>query len=843
MGTRAAHGEQRRQQRQGAWRHKGQGGARAQGERGPGVGHAPARPGLNAYGGPVAAVAAVAPLPHGQLQGIQLAPGAGYPPLLAQAQISTLSGLAPLSRESQVTGQVAVPPGPLPSRASAAVPQGGNAPAASIASIEEMIERDVARMQPRRNRLRQCIEDAVAASEALEGCSVEVVGSTSWGGDVPQSDLDLVLLTPDQTAEGRRAVELLECLRQRLELKEEKERPWKRLELLEAPRVPILRLHDAQGLSCEISVDQHTSIRHRGLLREIVSGRPEACSLVRLIKLWLRRRGLPVAAEGGLPSLAWAVTALRLAEEQPPGTSVENLLVYYFSKMQQLGEMSLAVRQLPQTAQFIWKPRGPGAWSEEWMQLLLVDDPTCPVPPQAGMDGFHQAASTQSLTPPSIPAALAALYIAELRLAWKAIRESKWDELWRGAPPEVRMALPSAIDLKGGKAPLHILLKNGVVVVGQLQEVHRCPSVQQEALHRRDQSSELLLQPCGLEKDGGDSGSMTMVKSREGAMLSCQPCHWVCALPTWNTKVVPGDGLARLSEVTQLVEAPVNPLAMGAAMQKGGWYIAAALPAGRGLARTFFQPVAIPVWPVWPANMEVPSGHGGNYLAVSCGNGLRGRWQNNRGGGPWPGMSDLELLHSGQQQSKSGGKGKGFGAKSAGKGHFRSDGVMAARATATDKAHSDDSTRASDSDVESQRDDPGLQKRPPGALPPGAVDRSSSSGDQGLAGPSESPCPPAAAGTDDANAAVGNTYSDAGSNDGCGSDEHSGSSASAVASAAAGAEALSWPPPLRTPRVAPLALVAGRQPACELPRDRGHSQWGGVLALNLDAPRRPVRPS
>jgi len=315
----------------------------------------------------------------------------------------------------------------------------------------------------------------------------------------------------------------------------------------------------------------------------------------------------------------------------------------FFTKMQDLGDNSLAVRQLPDgSAQFSWQPHGGQTpWSKEWMQLLWVDDPA-PQPSIAVTDSgspqtsakkqqqpqqqqhqqhqHQQLVQRHGLTPLSIPTALAALYIAELRIALKAIREGRWDELWRPILPEARVALPSTINLKSRQAhALHVILKDGIVVVGQLQEVRRCPSVQQDALHRRDQSSELELMPCRLAKDSA-TDSTTVARLVEGTPLRVQPCHWVCALPSWTTKVLPGDGLNRLSEVLKVIEgdtsAAENPLAAAVTLPKN--LICMGLPPGA--SRPFhgkgFHPVAIPIClPVWPCALtEMPVGSGGMFL-------------------------------------------------------------------------------------------------------------------------------------------------------------------------------------------------------------------------------------
>ncbi|CAE8627409.1 unnamed protein product, partial [Polarella glacialis] len=77
----------------------------------------------------------------------------------------------------------------------------------AVAAVVELIERKVEELRPRRELLQRCIEEALASAQGpegsrLAGCIVEVVGSTSWGGEVPQSDLDMVLVSPSKKVEG-----------------------------------------------------------------------------------------------------------------------------------------------------------------------------------------------------------------------------------------------------------------------------------------------------------------------------------------------------------------------------------------------------------------------------------------------------------------------------------------------------------------------------------------------------------------------------------------------------------------------------------------------------------------
>ncbi|CAJ1348664.1 unnamed protein product [Effrenium voratum] len=256
----------------------------------------------------------------------------------------------------------------------------GDAVTQTVAAIAALVDKKVDAMRPQREQLKRCIEaclEACLSGDVLEGSIVEVVGSTAWGGEVPQSDLDLVLVTPSSSSTPSQALVLLQALVAKLESQSKAERHWSRLELVEARKVPVLRLHDRAGLSCDVVVDQLHALDHRKLLAEALEGRPEVKSFIRLVKYWLRQRGLPVGSEGGLPSFAWAYTALQFAMQRPKNASVQDLLFHFFKQMNLLSSMSLLLQQKENGVTVAWKSRkDPAPWSQEWIELLVVDDPT-----------------------------------------------------------------------------------------------------------------------------------------------------------------------------------------------------------------------------------------------------------------------------------------------------------------------------------------------------------------------------------------------------------------------------------------------------------------------------------
>jgi len=425
---------------------------------------------------------------------------------------------------------------------------------ASISEVQDFIENEVRRLRPGKREVEQHLQGALGAAQHgsfLHNCRLEVTGSVSWDGDVPQSDLDIMLCTPEGNSDSCKALSILRELWRSLEERADGKCiiDWGRVELLSTARVPILRIHFV-GCYCDVAVDQLRAIDHRDFLRKTLKGRPQVKSLLRLVKFWLRQRGLPLGSEGGLPSLAWVFAALSLADEQPEGTSLEVLLMYFFSEMHKLGKKFLDVQShsskgLEAVHQDGWISN----WTDEWIELFRVADPSTRLGAKSADNSSCMSSSPDRITPPSTPTALGLLYVAELRLAWHAIGAKEWYKIWQAPPPAVKMQLPSIFldgECEDAESLLHVVLQDGVVSVGKVQQARPCPGLPtSEVLHRRDQSSQLQLQPFAF----GMVESTCLAEK----VLTFQPCHWICTLPSQELSTLQGIGLSRVLEVAQTV--------------------------------------------------------------------------------------------------------------------------------------------------------------------------------------------------------------------------------------------------------------------------------------------------
>jgi len=413
---------------------------------------------------------------------------------------------------------------------------------AGISEICKYIDAEVSKLRPTKEQLQQKVELAVQSSPSglLRACAVEMVGSVSWGGEVPQSDLDLMLCSADNSNDRNTAIFLLQELCSSLQEQSQKNGfEWARLEFLDSARIPILCVEDSEGCRCDIGVDQLQALHHRDFLREAVASQPHLRDLVRLVKFWVRQQGLPLASDGGLPSLAWVFAALCLADGQPAGTSLEVLLMHFFSEMRQLLTHRLQV--LPCNAQnyrTFWSEFDkPNPWHKEWIQNFQVVDPS-------RRDGQQ---SFPDITPPRLPTALVSLYVGAVRIAWQSIRDGQWEKVWTPVSEEAAVSLMTALAYPRSQgAPLHVVLKNGMVVAGIVEEQGCQGDLSAKDLQRRDHYSMMHLQPCTVDPQG-------VVCPLRERKITFHPSQWLCALPASELQLVKGDAISRVAEIADML--------------------------------------------------------------------------------------------------------------------------------------------------------------------------------------------------------------------------------------------------------------------------------------------------
>eukprot|EP00928_Gymnodinium_smaydae_P007797 TRINITY_DN12793_c0_g6_i1.p1 TRINITY_DN12793_c0_g6~~TRINITY_DN12793_c0_g6_i1.p1 ORF type:complete len:633 (-),score=37.67 TRINITY_DN12793_c0_g6_i1:199-2097(-) len=181
-----------------------------------------------------------------------------------------------------------------------------------------------------------------------------IVGSVALALETPGSDIDLVCFTQysiNDLCDAKILRDIAECLLSQ----GPKDFEGLRASVISDARVPILSVIWMTPLGLPVTVDlgmnlqqshDHVKWFHRvGVLpdpRTWSVETPPVPILMRCVKIWLRRRGLPRAKEGGLPSIAWLLLVLHsfsecsmvMSETSVPGhavTSAVRLFRWFFN--------------------------------------------------------------------------------------------------------------------------------------------------------------------------------------------------------------------------------------------------------------------------------------------------------------------------------------------------------------------------------------------------------------------------------------------------------------------------------------------------------------------------------
>jgi hypothetical protein len=133
-------------------------------------------------------------------------------------------------------------------------------------------------------------------------------------------------------------------------------------------------------------------------------------------------------------------------------------------------------------------------------------------------------------------------------MAWSSIRDGQWHKVWQPASKEATDSLMSVLAYpyehsQGG--PVHVVLKDGMIVAGTVAEQGCQGEHSAKALQRRDHSLKLHLQPCKVNPGG-------FCSLREDNM-TFHPSQWICAVPSAELQIVKGDALSRLAEIAEML--------------------------------------------------------------------------------------------------------------------------------------------------------------------------------------------------------------------------------------------------------------------------------------------------
>jgi len=433
---------------------------------------------------------------------------------------------------------------------------------AGMSDVVEFMRTAAVARYPARARLFELVQEASADALGQHFRRLALVGSTALRIDTPESDLDVVAFT--QSASNADSKELspppcpadaLRWIAQALLARDAS----LRLQLVDCSRVPVLTAVSSDGeLSLDITVDQPLGESHvlwfQRLWHKEASVAPvpvlpepyadpdaegweqslEALTL-RCVKWWLRRRRIPVSKEGGYPTVVWTLMVLHVLDTLPPVSDAASkedtsrallaalaAFFEFFCECRCSGQLMFSSGTNSMRSDFRPRAHGEDRGSSEG-QLpfgdLSVLDPTT-----------SQASACELATP--LSSATRLLHAYELqraqRLATSALSAPSEEALpcaevvaplpcGEVVPPspasggyalrslfadagEAANLLPSFLP---AQAVAVLVLRDGVLQTGILQQVTAKPGWVAPFLYRKDSHSSIVLELCHVDLFSG----------------------------------------------------------------------------------------------------------------------------------------------------------------------------------------------------------------------------------------------------------------------------------------------------------------------------------------------------
>eukprot|EP00930_Biecheleria_cincta_P023010 TRINITY_DN1667_c0_g2_i1.p1 TRINITY_DN1667_c0_g2~~TRINITY_DN1667_c0_g2_i1.p1 ORF type:complete len:745 (-),score=114.13 TRINITY_DN1667_c0_g2_i1:351-2585(-) len=454
-----------------------------------------------------------------------------------------------------------------------------------ISDVVEFMRTAAVARYPARARFFELVQEAITDALGVHFQRLALVGSTALRIDTPESDLDVVAFTQgadveDPGDEEKKKpipapcpVDALRWIAQALVARD----ATLRLQLVECSKVPVLTAVSWDGeLSIDITVDQPLGETHVLWFQQVWHKEsiappvhqtdsplalPEPCAdqdgegweqglealALRCVKLWLRRRRIPVSKEGGYPTVVWTLMVLHVLcnsqlgkdvseEDSSRSRNLLRVLAEFFDRFCECrcsGQLLFSSGPEGMKSEFRPSAQSKDESRSEW-QLpfgeLSVLDPTA----------SGHSKSCELATP--LSSATRLLHAYELqraqRLAAAAVSATS-----AGPLPCGEVVTPSAasgghalkalfadagdtINLMPSFLPAQvvavIVLRDGVLHAGILREVEPKPGWCAPFLHRRDSHSTIALELCHVDLT---SGAMT---PRPGHEQWFYPSEFVC---------------------------------------------------------------------------------------------------------------------------------------------------------------------------------------------------------------------------------------------------------------------------------------------------------------------------
>jgi len=430
-------------------------------------------------------------------------------------------------------------PGSLPRRSAEA----------SIAGVVDFIRNSAVARYPQRANLYDVVRRAARSALGDHFERLALIGSTALRIDTPDSDLDVVVYTcSSYDVPGPDPIEALRKITKTLR----EEDPALKLQLVDCARVPVLTVLSADGrLSLDLTIDQPLGEWHVLWFQSLWQWDPyttaaysvdtlpppiqdgelgswssglEATAL-RCIKWWLRRRNIPVPKEGGYPTVVWTLMVLHVlrcslfvnedSKQERSGRALLGALAAFFDRFASprgsAGTLSFCMGPDGMSTAFEPQPNE-DAWeytSDEVYSGLSVLDPTTTCE--------HSVAFgvVPSELAPQLPGATRLLHAYELqraqRLSATALascgEDSSEADAGAEALEELFMETSTPCNTMPSSMPSQpvsvIVLRDGELAIGILQQVAPKPGWTAPFLHRRDAQSAFAVQLCEVRESDG----------------------------------------------------------------------------------------------------------------------------------------------------------------------------------------------------------------------------------------------------------------------------------------------------------------------------------------------------
>lgn len=486
---------------------------------------------------------------------------------------------------------------------------------AEIASMVAYMSKIALERYPSRCRLFELVQEAATEVLGEHFGRFALIGSTALGIDTPDSDLDAVVFTQPGESDGnnssrapRGAVDTLRGIRSMLAERD----GTLQLQLVDCTRVPVLTVVTSDELSLDLTVDEPLGERHVLWFRsqaaagfpvesdaptplyKVPEPSPDAwaqgleAAVLRCVKWWLRRRAIPVAKEGGYPSVVWTLMVLHVLRcsvflnsmdnGENRGRSVLTAMVAFFERFAESGLVGTFRFSGGRGAECWQQHVEDGSWPSMPVTELSVLDPTTTCEANGAWGQPLELA-------PRLSAATQLLHTHELRRAhilsttamfstdlpsehdsWSCSGSATLQHLFLEAGNT--NVLPATLP---GEPTGVLVLSDGQLTFGVLHDVKPKPGWGAAFLHRRDAQSRFSLQVCDVDYSTG------VASERHDLHLSWfRPCDFVCVLPLRAGAQVSGsyeldaESLQRLCDMRMLVYGDVMHRNSGTARVGGG---------------------------------------------------------------------------------------------------------------------------------------------------------------------------------------------------------------------------------------------------------------------------------